>query len=204
MFCKSCEPICELEITPVLYHLENQNKNKFTSVFSSQILQNVEINIVVHWKFWRKYGSVSHLFRCTMNIQKKILWTRLQLDWFLCLRIFKENMTFYLDRSLESMLLQKSFQPIVFSWGQSQLAAASWLRIPSEPLWKEFESCTTLAMEKKRNHGVARQKKISKGFELSERNSSWVALLHGNWTCSSITPHLSPGIIWTEKKVEAI
>ena len=100
------------------------------------------------------------------------------------------------------MLLQKSFQPIVFSWGQSQLAAASWLRIPSEPLWKEFESCTTLAMEKKRNHGVARQKKISKGFELSERNSSWVALLHGNWTCSSITPHLSPGIIWRGKKLK--
>ena len=30
MFCKSCEPICEPEITPVLYHLENQNKNNFT------------------------------------------------------------------------------------------------------------------------------------------------------------------------------
>ena len=24
VFCKSCEPICEPEITPVLYHLENQ------------------------------------------------------------------------------------------------------------------------------------------------------------------------------------
>ena len=30
MFFKSCEPICEPEITPVLYHLENQNKNNFT------------------------------------------------------------------------------------------------------------------------------------------------------------------------------
>ena len=30
MFCKSCEPICEPEISPVLYHLENQNKNNFT------------------------------------------------------------------------------------------------------------------------------------------------------------------------------
>ena len=33
VFCKSCEPICEPEITPVLYHLENyrnQNKNNFT------------------------------------------------------------------------------------------------------------------------------------------------------------------------------
>ena len=30
VFCKSCEPICELEITPVLYQLENQNKNNFT------------------------------------------------------------------------------------------------------------------------------------------------------------------------------
>ena len=28
MFCKSCEPICEPEITPVLYHLENLQKSK--------------------------------------------------------------------------------------------------------------------------------------------------------------------------------
>ena len=27
----------------------------------SQLLQNTEINIVLHWKFWRKYG---HLFSC--------------------------------------------------------------------------------------------------------------------------------------------
>ena len=29
MLCKSCEPICAPEISPVLYHLENQNKNNF-------------------------------------------------------------------------------------------------------------------------------------------------------------------------------
>ena len=59
VFCKSCEPICEPEITPVLYHLENQNKNNFTfSVQFTNFLQNAEINIVLHWKFWRKYGSV--------------------------------------------------------------------------------------------------------------------------------------------------
>ena len=28
VFCKSCEPICEPEITPVLYYLENQQKSK--------------------------------------------------------------------------------------------------------------------------------------------------------------------------------
>ena len=28
VFCKSCEPICEPEITPVLYHLENLQKSK--------------------------------------------------------------------------------------------------------------------------------------------------------------------------------
>ena len=33
----------------------------------SQLLQNTEINIVVHWKFWRKYGPVSHLFSCTFK-----------------------------------------------------------------------------------------------------------------------------------------
>ena len=30
LFCKSCEPVSEPEITPVFYHLENQNKNNFT------------------------------------------------------------------------------------------------------------------------------------------------------------------------------
>ena len=33
VFCKSCEPICEPEITPVLYHLENlqtSKENNFT------------------------------------------------------------------------------------------------------------------------------------------------------------------------------
>ena len=28
VFCKSCEPICEPEITPLLYHLENLQKSK--------------------------------------------------------------------------------------------------------------------------------------------------------------------------------
>ena len=32
----------------------------------SQLLQNTEINIVLHWKFWRKYGPVWHLFSCTV------------------------------------------------------------------------------------------------------------------------------------------
>ena len=34
VFCKSCKSICELEITPELYHLENQSKNNF--MFSVQ------------------------------------------------------------------------------------------------------------------------------------------------------------------------
>ena len=68
-FCKSCELICEPEITSVLNHLENQQKNISRSVFSSQILQNAEINIDVHCKFWRKYGSFSHLFSCNLFIR---------------------------------------------------------------------------------------------------------------------------------------
>ena len=32
----------------------------------SQLLQNTEINIVLHLKFWRKYGPVWHLFSCKM------------------------------------------------------------------------------------------------------------------------------------------
>ena len=56
MFCKSCEPICESEITPVLYHLRIKTKTISRAVFSSQILQNAEINIDVNWKFWRKFS----------------------------------------------------------------------------------------------------------------------------------------------------
>ena len=61
------------EITPVLYYLENLQKSKQNNfMFSVQFtnLTNAEINIVVHWKFWRKYGSVLHLFSCKENSQK--------------------------------------------------------------------------------------------------------------------------------------
>jgi hypothetical protein len=37
VFCKSCEPIFEPEITPVLYHLENQNKNNFMLSFQCSV-----------------------------------------------------------------------------------------------------------------------------------------------------------------------
>ena len=54
----------------------------------SQLLQNTEINIVVHWKFWRKYGPVSHLFSCTNCFgwvrffrRVKILLVRFKLDF---------------------------------------------------------------------------------------------------------------------------
>ena len=47
--------------------LRIKTKTISRSVFSSQILQNAEINIVVHWKFWKKYGSVLHLFSCIRN-----------------------------------------------------------------------------------------------------------------------------------------
>ena len=60
VFCKSCEPICE----PRNYTLTIKTETISRLVFSSQILQNAEINIVLHWKFWRKYRSVSHLLSC--------------------------------------------------------------------------------------------------------------------------------------------
>ena len=39
-------------------------KNTFTFSVQFTILQYAQINIVVHWKFWRKYGPVSRLFSC--------------------------------------------------------------------------------------------------------------------------------------------
>ena len=59
-------PFVNLKLHPryiTLRIYRNQNKNNFTfSVFSSQILHNAEMNIIMHWKFWRKYGSVLLLF----------------------------------------------------------------------------------------------------------------------------------------------
>ena len=40
VFCTSCKPICEPEITPVLYHIGNQNKNNFT--FSVQFTNHTK------------------------------------------------------------------------------------------------------------------------------------------------------------------
>ena len=51
------------------------------SVFRSQILQNMEMNIVMHWQFWRKYGSVSNLFSCTGQICSWLQKVLISADW---------------------------------------------------------------------------------------------------------------------------
>ena len=48
-----------------MLHCEKTTTVKTKTIFWSQILQNAWINIVLHWKFWRKYGSVCHLLSCT-------------------------------------------------------------------------------------------------------------------------------------------
>ena len=55
---------CQLifRLTP----LTSAAKTISCSVFSSQILQYTEIIIVVHWKFWRRYWPLFHLFSCTV------------------------------------------------------------------------------------------------------------------------------------------
>jgi hypothetical protein len=73
MFGKSSET--EPEIVFVM-----KIKTKPISGSHSQILQNAYINIVVHWKFWRKYRSVSYSFSCTdfgpflHFLNKEIFW----------------------------------------------------------------------------------------------------------------------------------
>ena len=39
-----------------------------------QTLQNSWINNVVHWKFWRKYRSVSYLFSCNFITHLLVFW----------------------------------------------------------------------------------------------------------------------------------
>ena len=70
MVCKSCKPICEPEITPVLYHLENLQKSKqkqFHVQCSVHKSYKTHKWINVHWKFWKKYVSVLHLFSCNWS-----------------------------------------------------------------------------------------------------------------------------------------
>ena len=65
-------------------------------MFNSQILQNAEMNIIAHWKFWRKYGSDSYSFSCKWifrnwrsNHNNKCsyrLWLSTIIDWWACLR----------------------------------------------------------------------------------------------------------------------
>ena len=70
VFCKSfepiCEPICEPEITPLLYHLENQNKQfHVQSMFSVQFTNLTKRGnkhcraLEILKKIW-----ISHLFSC--------------------------------------------------------------------------------------------------------------------------------------------
>ena len=42
----------------------------YRTISCSQILQNGWIKIVVHWKFWRKYRSVSYSFSCNQFYAK--------------------------------------------------------------------------------------------------------------------------------------
>ena len=50
-FCKSCECFCF-------------DMHSCRTISCLQVLQNAWINIVVIWKFWKKYWPVSYLFDC--------------------------------------------------------------------------------------------------------------------------------------------
>jgi hypothetical protein len=62
VFCKSCEPICEPEISPVLYHLENLQKSKQNNFTLSVQFTNLTKRENKH--------------RCALEILKK-MWIRL-------------------------------------------------------------------------------------------------------------------------------
>ena len=57
VFCKSCKPEIVLAVLQI----------KTKTILHSQILQNggiIKQTVVLLWKFWRKYRSVSYLFSC--------------------------------------------------------------------------------------------------------------------------------------------
>ena len=67
---------------PMLYNLEKTTNVKTKTIFWSEVLQNAWINIVLHWKFWKKYGSVCHLFSCTVELSTHILSLCVPSLWF--------------------------------------------------------------------------------------------------------------------------
>ena len=78
-FVRVANPFVNLLLHLCYITLRIKTKTISRSVFSSQILKNAEINIVLHCKFWRKYGSASHLFSCKGDwdlMKGQIFWCR--------------------------------------------------------------------------------------------------------------------------------
>ena len=63
-FVRIANPFVNLKLHLCHITLRIKTKTISRSVISSQILQKVKTNIFVHWKFWRKFGSASHLCSC--------------------------------------------------------------------------------------------------------------------------------------------
>ena len=72
-FVRVANPFVNLKLHLCYITLRIKTKTILGSVFSSQILQHAEINIVVHWKSWKKYESVSHLLCC--------MWLKITSAW---------------------------------------------------------------------------------------------------------------------------
>ena len=97
MFCKSCEPICEPEITPVLYHLENLQKSK-------QKQFPVQCSVHKSYKTWKWTSSCIGNFEENMDLSRIYLavsaammsWVQVWVD------LFTNNPEFF-------FYLQKSF-----------------------------------------------------------------------------------------------
>ena len=61
VFCKSCEPICEPEITPLLYHLENLQKSKPF---------HVQCSVQKSYRIWKWTSSCIGNFEENMDLSR--------------------------------------------------------------------------------------------------------------------------------------
>jgi hypothetical protein len=57
VFCKSCEP----EIVLAVLQIQTKTISCLQTLQKTWIIKQI---VVLLWKFWRKYGSVSYLFSC--------------------------------------------------------------------------------------------------------------------------------------------
>ena len=129
-FVRVANPFVNLKLHLCFITLRIKTKTISCTVFSSQIVQNAEVNIVVHWKFWRNYGSVSHSFSCTNVYLEYSSCTPLWYFWshmFLEVPMIVWHQLWSLKELRWNFVIQNLKTPSFFLWGWRRSNSAKFI-----------------------------------------------------------------------------